>query len=106
MSSPLRISYGDPTPWMEWQEPESGLPETVAANDDNRDPHFSPLPSGLLSHSFPFVPIGLSAKEVARMHAEALHSQPSITHAAMDESRSQLQSPQSPATEQRAMTLF
>jgi len=75
-------------------------------NDDNRDPHFSPLPSGLLSHSFPFVPIGLSAKEVARMHAEALHSQPSITHAAMDESRSQLQSPQSPATEQRAMTLF
>ncbi len=40
MPSPLRISHGDPTPWMERQEPESGLPETVAANDDNREAYF------------------------------------------------------------------
>lgn len=37
------------------------------------------------------------------MRTEASHSQPCITHPALDKSRSQLPSHQPPATEQRAM---
>jgi hypothetical protein len=65
---------------------QSGLvPRTVGAHTDAYDPS-SQLPSVPHFDSFPFVPAGLSAKELARIHAETLHSQPAVTSSVLDES--------------------
>jgi len=85
-------------PWMEWQGPQSEL------NADGHDPYSSSLPPGLYSQPFPFDPIGLSAKELARIRAETLHSRPAVTHPESDESPSPPPSLPVATTEQRAMT--
>jgi hypothetical protein len=87
----LDASRGDPAP------------EAAAVNADADDHVSSPLSSGRYSRSFPFVPVGLSAKELAQMRAETLRPQPAITPRVSGESHSQL--PPSPvATTPQSVT--
>jgi hypothetical protein len=72
-------THGDPEPWMEWQQHQSGLQS-------------SPLSAGL------------SSKELARMRAENLHSQPATTHPTFDERPSPPLFTPVAATEQTATT--
>jgi len=96
---------------MEQQQSRSEPTETTAANTEADGPpsSSSPLHSVVNSQSFQIDPIGLSAKELARMRAVTLRAQPTITvanaHPVLNES-SQSPSSESPvaATEQRAMT--
>ncbi len=63
----LNETHGNAEPWMEWQEPQSGP----------RSPSFVP------------VGFGLTSKELARIRAQTVHSQPAVTLPDSDESRSQ-----------------
>jgi len=88
----LGMTHEDSMPRMEGQQLQSGLPGTVAAYADAHGALPSPPPS---SHS---VPIGLSAKELARMRAEALTSQPAeagVTPPASDSDETESQTPSS-----------
>ncbi len=80
---------GDPVHRMERQQQQSGHPEAAVMNAGADDPVSSSLPSGQYSQSFPFFPVGLSAKELARMRAETLHPQSAITPPVPDETHSQ-----------------
>ncbi len=106
MLTHAEATQGDPAPRMMRRRPQSRTPEAATANAGPDGPSSSPQPSGLFSRSFP---IGLSAKELARMRAVTLRAQPTITvanaHPVLNES-SQSPSSESPvaATEQRAMT--
>jgi hypothetical protein len=62
----LNETHGTAEPWMEWQEPQSG------------------------PRSSSFVPVGLTSKELARIRAETVHSQPAVTLPDSDEVRSPL----------------
>jgi len=93
VSSRPEITHGDPMTGTGWQQPQSGLPATVATDADAYSSS-----SGLHSQSPTSVPVGLSAKELARMRAENLRSRPAIGTIPVPS-----QSPSSPAmaTEQR-----
>ena len=73
-------THGDPEPWMEWQQHQSG------------------------QQSSSISAIGLSSKELARMRAENLLSQPATTHPTLDERPYQPLFPPVAATEQTATT--
>jgi hypothetical protein len=105
----LGMTHGDSMPRMVGQQLRSGLPGTAVANANTHGPLPSPPPSGPPSDS---VPIGLSAKELARMRAEALTSRPTEAVVAppdpvLDSDDNELQIPSSSvsAAERSATTL-
>jgi hypothetical protein len=73
VSSYPAITHEHPMTWTEWQQAQSGLPATVATDADAYSSS-----SGLHSQSPTPVPVGLSAKELARMRAENLRPRPAI----------------------------
>ena len=66
---------GDQVSQMSLQSPQSGSSEAVGANTDADGPSSPLTHSATYSRLFPFVPIGLSAKMLARMRAETLRPQ-------------------------------
>jgi len=86
------------------QQPQSGSPEAATANADAGNPSYSSPHSDTSSRSFPFIPIGLSAKRLARMRAETLRPRPALTHPVSDQTRSQTPSLLVASTVQREPT--
>jgi len=74
------------------EPPRSGSPEAATANADADNPSPSSPRSSLFSQSSQFLPIGLSAKALARMRAETLGPQPAPTHPVLDQTRPQTRS--------------
>ncbi len=95
-------THGDQVSWMGLQQPQSGSPEAVGANAGADGPSSSSTHPAAYSRSFPFVPIGLSAKMLARMRAETLRPQPPDLPPTLDASGSRSPSPSGPASERRA----
>ena len=79
------------------QQPQSGPPE--AGSPCSSSSYSSPS-----SQSFPPFPIGLSAKELARIRAETLPSHPALTHPVLDQTRPQTPSFPVAATVRRTPT--
>jgi hypothetical protein len=86
------------------QQSQPGPPEAATANADADNPSHSSPQSGSFSRSFPFLPLGLSAKRLARIRAETSRPQPAVTHPESDQTRSQTPSLPIAATVQRAPT--
>jgi len=95
-------THGDQMSWMGLRQPQSGSPGAVGANADANGPSSSSTHSATYSRLFPFVPIGLSAKMLARMRAETLRPQLPDSPPTLDVSGPRSQSPSAPATERRA----
>jgi len=93
-------THGDQVSWVGLQQPQYGSPETAGANAGADGPSSSSTHSRL----FPFVPIGLSAKMLARMRAETLRPQPPDLPPTLDVSGSRSRSLSVPAIERRAAT--
>jgi len=93
-------THGDQVSWVGLQQPQYGSPETAGANAGADGPSSSSTHSRL----FPFVPIGLSAKMLARMRAETLRPQLPDSPPTLDVSGSRSPSPSVPAIERRAAT--
>jgi len=98
VSSRPEMTHGDPMTGTVWQQPQSGLPATVATDADAHDPYSSR--PGLHSQSPASIPVGLSDKELARMRAENQLSRPAIDTVTVDlpGDASGSQSPSFPAT--------
>jgi len=95
-------THGDQLSWMGLQQPQSGSPGVVGANADANGPSSSSAHSATYLRLFPFVPIGLSAKVLARMRAETLRPQLPDSPPTLDVSGLQSPSPSVPASERRA----
>jgi len=96
-------THGDQMSWMGLQQPQSGSPEAVGANADADGPPSSIHPASYSTLS-PFVPVGLSAKMLARMRAETLRPQPPDFPPTSDVSGSPSPSPSVPTIERTAAT--
>ncbi len=96
-------THGDQMFWTDGQQPHYGSPEAVGANADANGPSSS-THSATYSRLLPFVPIGLSAKVLARMRAEPFRPQPPDYPPTLDVNGSRSPSPSVPAIEQRAAT--
>ena len=96
-------THGDQVSWVGLQQPQYGSPEAVGANADANGPSSS-THSATYSRLLPFVPIGLSAKVLARMRAEPFRPQPPDYPPTLDVNGSRSPSPSVPAIEQRAAT--
>jgi len=96
-------THGDQVSWIGLQQPQSGSLEEVGANADADGPSSSTHPA---THSrlFPSIPIGLSAKMLARMRAETLRPRPPYLPPTSEVSGSQSPPPSVPAIERRAAT--
>ena len=67
-------THGDRVSWMTLQQLRSGSPEAVGANVDADGTFLINRPSHISEIIPIFVPVGLSAKMLARMRVETLHS--------------------------------
>ena len=76
----LGATHRDPSHRKELRQSRSGSinPAEMAANAEADSLPSSPLQSDFNSQSFQFVPVGLSAKALARMRAGNLRAQPTI----------------------------
>ena len=105
VSSRPEMTRRDSVAGTVWQQPQSGLPATVAMGADGHDPYSSP--AGLHSQLLASLPVGLSDKELARMRVENTHSRPAINTTAMalpgDANESQSPSLLATTTERREM---
>ena len=98
-------THGDQMFWTDGQQPQYGSPESAGENADANGPSSSSTHPATHSRLLPFVPIGLSAKMLARMRAEPLRPQPPADHPpTSDVNGSPSPSPSGPAVEQRAAT--
>ena len=97
-------THGDQMSWMDGQQPQCGSPEAVGGNADANGPSSSSTHPATYSRLPPSVPIGLSAKMLARMRAEPFRPQPPDYPPTLDVNGSRSRSPSVPAIEQRAAT--
>jgi len=95
-------THGDQMFWTDGQQPQYGYPEAAGANADANGSSSSSTHS--VTYSNPFVPIGSSAKMLARMRAEPLRPQPPDYPPTSDVNGSRSPSPSVPAIEHRAAT--
>lgn len=89
---------------MGLQQPQTGSPEAAGANADANGPSSSSTYPATYSRLFPFIPIGLSAKMLARMRAETLRPRLQYHPPPLDVSGSRSPPPPVPAIERRAVT--
>ena len=96
-------THADQASWICLQQPQSGSPEAVGANADADGPSSS-ADSATHSRPSPSIPIGSSAKVLARMRAENLRPRLPYLPPTSEESGSQSPPPSVPAVERRAAT--
>ena len=97
-------THGDQVPWIGLQQPQFGSPGAVGTNADADRPSSSSTHPATHSRLFPSIPIGLSAKILARMRAETLRPRPLYLPPTLEGSGSQSPPPSVPAIERRAAT--
>ena len=96
------VTHGDQVPCDGLQQPQFGSPGAVGANADAGGPSSSSTHPAIHSGLFPSIPIGLSAKILARMRTETLRPWPLYLPPTLDASGSQSPPPSVPAIGRRA----